>query len=87
MDKEKLFRKAVDLGAAGIAIGMKVFLTLKSPAPYSREWLQSLTEDELGIETEKVRLLKLRKDKTAEQKLKLLTEEKRRRDRGQDRRR
>lgn len=80
MDKKKLFHKAVDIGAAGIAIGMKVFLTLKSPAPYSNEWLHSLTEDELGIETEKVKLQKLRKDKKAEQKLRLLTAEKKRRE-------
>lgn len=79
MNKSKMFRKAVDLGAAGAAIGMKVFLTLKSPAEFSAEWLRSLTDDELGIQLEKAKLQKIRKDKKADHKIALLTEEKRRR--------
>ena len=79
MNKLKLFNKAVDLGAAGIAIGMKVFLTMCSPAEFSPEWLHSLTDDELGIQIEKARLQQIRKDGKAEHKLELLTAEKKRR--------
>lgn len=79
MKKTKMFRKAVDLGAAGTAIAMKVFLTMTSPAEFSRDWLRSLSDDELGIQIEKAKLQQLRKDKKAGKKLDLLNAEKKRR--------
>ena len=76
----KLFHKAVDIGAAGIAIAMKTFLTVTGPAEYSPAWLHSLSDDELGIQIEKEKLEKIRKNPAADEKLDLLNAERKRRE-------
>ena len=64
---------------AAVGIGMTAFLALNSPAEYSPEWFRSLSDDELRIQQEKVRLQAQNGNKKAKERLPLFDAEIRRR--------